>query len=543
MEAGHTAAEINSFVSSGSWGKAALTDYVRRWRHVKPRSLAFAGDELRITWEEYDELSTQLAQRLVGLGLARGDRMAVLFPDGPEVHVAWLAAEKAGLVSVGIGARAGEREIEHLMVTSGAVALLSGSFAHRSVEAVLERLRARGHPVVHVIMSALDPVRAWLPGSVDPSPVQLASDNAAGIEERRLGPSELFMLNSTSGTTGMPKCVTHTQNRWYYFHQLAVEAGDLTEEDVFYSALPSPFGFGLWTAHCTPTFLGSTTHVRREFHADEVLAVLSEQQVTVLAAVSTQLILLLKAAGSRRPDLGSLRVVFTGGEAVPYEQAMAFEDLTGASVLQFYGSNETGALSRTKVSDDRARRLKTAGRIIEDMHVRLVEPGTGRPATGSRGQPACRGPATSEGYYNDPEGNAALYTDDGWMLMGDVVELDGDGYLTVVGRTADIIIRGGKNISAAVVETEVMTHDAVALAAAVAAPDPVFGERICVYVEPQPGRRVTLSDITSHLTERGVGKEYLPEYLIILEALPRSSGGKVAKAQLREDIQRRVASL
>jgi acyl-CoA synthetase len=126
------------------------------------------------------------------------------------------------------------------------------------------------------------------------------------------------------------------------------------------------------------------------------------------------------------------------------------------------------------------------------------------------------------------------------MLMGDVVEIDDEGYLTVVGRTSDFIIRGGKNISAPQVEAEVATHPGVAVAAAVAMPDNVFGERVCVYVEVRPGwESITLGDLTDHLASRGVTKEWFPERLVILDALPRSSGGKVAKGELREDVRRR----
>ena len=159
-----------------------------------------------------------------------------------------------------------------------------------------------------------------------------------------------------------------------------------------------------------------------------------------------------------RFDLSSLRVMFTGGEAVPYARAEEFEQRTGCRILQFYGSNETGLLSGTTIDDPPERRLATAGRVVADMHVRLFDGDRDVTASGY-GQPACRGPATSVGYLDDPAGNAELFTADGWMRMGDLCRIDADGYLTVVGRTSDVIIRGGKNISAAEVEAEVATHD------------------------------------------------------------------------------------
>jgi acyl-CoA synthetase len=125
------------------------------------------------------------------------------------------------------------------------------------------------------------------------------------------------------------------------------------------------------------------------------------------------------------------------------------------------------------------------------------------------------------------------------MLMGDIVDIDEEGYLRVVGRTSDFIIRGGKNISAPNVEEEVGTHPAVGLVAAVPAPDPVFGERVCIYVVPRVGAAVTLEDVCAHLAARGVSREWFPEYLVLVDSLPTSSGGKTAKGALREDAKTR----
>jgi acyl-CoA synthetase len=246
--------------------------------------------------------------------------------------------------------------------------------------------------------------------------------------------------------------------------------------------------------------------------------------------------MMLNSPAVERHDLSSLRILYTGGEMVPYERAKEFEDRTGASVLQFYGSNETGALSCTTPGDPQEKRLRTAGRVIPEMHVRLLDPDDGHDVTGMdiAGVPAAKGPACCLGYYDDEAGNRALFTADGWMRMGDLVTIDADGYLTVVGRTSDIIIRGGKNISAAQVEDEVASHPAVALCAAVAAPDETFGERVCVFAELRTEwNALSLDDVRAHLEQRGTGKELWPERLVVLDSLPRSSGGKVAKGELR----------
>ncbi|HEV2309456.1 MAG TPA: class I adenylate-forming enzyme family protein [Acidimicrobiia bacterium] len=491
-----------------------LEQLVAAHARARGEDLAYVGGDHRMTWREYDARADGVAAALIDASVAPGDRVAVCLPDGPAVHACFLGIERARAVVVGIGPRAGRREVEHLLHLTGASLLLQARDADAPSDAV---------------------------ASIPVSEADLPAGRG-GPPQRGGDPDALWLLNSTSGTTGLPKCVMHHQRRWFAFHQLAVDAGALTSRDVFLSALPAPFGFGLWTAHVTPTVLGVPCIVLPRFDADACLAAIEREHVSVLAAVSTQFIMLLNAPTLDRYDLTSLRVLFTGGEMVPERRAAEFEDRTGCRVLQFYGSNETGALSRTTVRDTRERRLRTSGAVIPSMHVRLLaEDGADVTAAGGPGVAACRGPLCCLGYYGDRAANDALYTPDGWMLTGDRCTIDADGYLTVAGRASDFIIRGGKNISAAQVEDEVSTHPAVAVAAAVAMPDPVFGERVCAYVELRPrAAPLDLVALQDHLQARGVGKELWPERLVVLDALPRASGGKVAKGALRDDVRRRA---
>ena len=252
--------------------------------------------------------------------------------------------------------------------------------------------------------------------------------------------------------------------------------------------------------------------------------------------------MMVNSPALERHDLTSLRVVFTGGEAVPYERAASFEDRTGSRVLQFYGSNETGAVSRTTLRDSREKRLRTAGRVIPEMNVRLFDEDGNDVTASGRGRPGCRGPTLSGGYYGDEDANAELFREDGWMMLGDVVHIDDEGYLRVIGRTDDFIIRGGKNISGPGVEQEVSTHPAIAVAVAVSMPDEIYGERVCVFAELRPGASLDLEGLVSHLASRGVSKETWPERLVVVSELPRGSGGKVLKQQLREEIARWVTA-
>lgn len=534
-------AVADEYLQAGYWGTDTLTDVVRRLVDRRPEDPAFVIGSSQTSWARYDAAADALAWSLAACGLAPGEAVGVLLPDGPGVHAAFLATERAGVAAVGLGSRAGAREIDHLLSLSGARALVAGP-EHRgvAVSETLARVRAAGAPLEHAVV--VDPLwpdqgRPLVDGKALRAPKPQAV--ADMVQERRLGPNDLFLVNSTSGTTGLPKAVMQFENRWFFFHQLVASAIELTPDDVFMSVIPAPFGFGLWTAHFTPTLAGVPVVLMERYDTEGALELMARERVTVLCCVSTQFIMMLGSKALGGADLSSLRAIFTGGEAVPYHKAAEFEERTGARVLQFYGSNETGAFSYTSMDDSRHDRLTTCGRVIESMAPRLFDQGVDVTASGGPGQPACRGPATCAGYFQDPEANRSLYTPDGWMLMEDIATIDERGYVRLTGRKGDFIIRGGKNISAAAVEDAVGSHPGVALAAAVAVPDEVFGERVGVFVIPAHDGAPTLEQLTAHLERAGHTKETFPEHLFVVDDLPRSSGGKVAKSLLRQEVARR----
>jgi acyl-CoA synthetase len=519
--------ESARYRAAGWWSDLTLSDAVRRNAEQCPDRAAYVDyPGISLTWREFDYAATALAEQLAGVGVVRGDRIAVWHGDSTAIHVLFVAIERCSAVVVGIGARAGTREVAAILRNSQPKMLVSD---RRRSDSATQAAAGVAEFSAPVLVLAHDGGSLRL--NIDAGPTAL------GVEVP-LGPDDVFLINSTSGTTGLPKCVVHTQNRWYYFHQKAVANGQLTPDDIFLPVIPTPFGFGIWTSHTTPIYLGATAVILDRFTPRATCEAIAERRITVLCCVSTQLTMLMADRASREYDLSSLRVVFTGGEALPYRPAAEFEELTGAKILQFYGSNETGLLSATTVDDSQRHRLRTGGRIVPEMSVRLFDGDQDVTETG-RGQPACRGPATSLGYLGGTD-HDQLFTGDGWMRMGDICEIDADGYLSVTGRTSDFILRGGKNISAAQVEDAAMTHPAIAVAAAVAMPDPVFGEKACLYAELADSQTIDLPELVEHLLALGVSKELLPERLIVVDELPRSSGGKIAKGRLRADIRARM---
>ncbi len=521
---GHDPELMERYRAAGWWSDRTVSDEVRRWAGLRPEAVAYHwldadGGAAELSWAAYDAAADRMASDLLHQGVRRRDRVLVLLPDGGAVHTAFLACERAGLVAVGAGWRAGRQEVDHLLERTDAAAVVTGAATRLGPADELDL------PARRVVLDDLDDPGSW-------SRAHRGSPSISGRQP--IGPDELWLLNSTSGTTGLPKCVMQTQNRWRYFHHKAVDFGGLGPDEVWMSLVPAPFGFGLWTAHVTPTLLGVPCVVQARFDAQAAARAIRRHQVTVLCAVSSQFVMLLEEADAA--DLDSLRVLFTGGEAISPARAAEFENRAGCTILNFYGSNETGLLSGTRFDDPAERRHRTGGRTVSEMQVRLYDAVTGERLPDDRGEgvPACRGPAVALGYWDDDGANAQLFGDDGWMRMGDIVTIDDDDWLRVVGRTSDFIIRGGKNISAARVEQEVSAHPAVVLAAAVPVPDPRLGEKVGVFVETRSGMSLDLAELRRHLDERGVSREWWPEHVWTVDDLPRASGGKVAKARLRD---------
>lgn len=521
----------------GKWGHTSFSKFVRLHARDQPGKIAYTDGTLSLTWAELDRVTDQYSKLFADLGLKRGDRVGIVYPDTPTVHALYLATERAGLIAVGISPRAGFREIAHLLKTTDSSALVSAPIQGKQDSLLLaERLRDSVPTFKHHVVIQEETGRVVLLDGTTFEHTSIVLNSAGEDTETGLGVGEIFLINSTSGTTGMPKCVVHNQNRWLFWVQEALKTAPLTSEDVFLSLVPSPYGFGIWSAHAVPIVLGATTVLQPKYETETAVRLIEEYKVSAMACVTTQFIKMLGSEGLAATDTSSLKVMYTGGEAIPYAKIVEFEESTGAAVLNFYGSNESGMLSYTTVDDPVELRRRTAGRIVPEMNVQLLDPAM-KTSTERTGRSACDGPSASLGYYKDPEANAALFSDEGHLLTGDLCSVDDQGYLRVVGRTSSFIIRGGKNISEAAVEEAVGAHPAVAMVAAIGVPDSVYGERVRVVVELHPNTELDLESLKDFLREEEISIELWPEQIQIVERIPISSGGKVAKRALRQDVR------
>ena len=251
------------------------------------------------------------------------------------------------------------------------------------------------------------------------------------------------------------------------------------------------------------------------------------------------LVRVLEYPDFKKYDLSSLRVVKYGGAALPYDQALKAWEQFGCPVLPAYGGLDVGTISSCSADDSPEVFLKTVGKPLDGVEIKLVNENNKEVPLGELGEVLVRGPHCEPGYYNNPEATAEVWRD-GWFHTGDLASFDGEGRLTIKGRRKDMIIRGGQNIYPSEIEAMLLKHPNVLKVAIVGMPDPVMGEKACAYVVLKPGEKSNLSEVVSFLKNQGVAAFKLPERLEIIEDLPLAGGIKVDKKRLREDIKRKL---
>ena len=362
-----------------------------------------------------------------------------------------------------------------------------------------------------------------------------------GLDGRRPAPDDITQLLYTSGTTGEPKGVLHTHRTLMDALDLHVRHFGLGGEDVVF--VPSPaahqtgFLYGFWLA----LRLGATA-VYQDLWSGEVGHGLMDQWgVTFVQAATPFLADLCEAAARRGRGPARLRMFVATGASVPRALARQAQGRLHAMVAGAFGTTESGLITAGAPEDPSDRAWQTDGRLLPGAGMRVVdEAGQDLPA-GHQGRLLVSSPGMFVGYLGHPEWHDRALGGGQWLATGDLAVIDADGYMSIKGRSKDVINRGGEKIPVAEVENLLYAHPAVAEAAVVAMPDPRFGERACAYLVPRAGQRVALADIQRHLEAAGMAKQYWPERVELVDALPRTPSGKVQKFVLRDRIAATLA--
>jgi 2,3-dihydroxybenzoate-AMP ligase len=536
--------EAARYVAAGYWAGRPLGDLLREAAARTPGAVALVDGAMRFTYAELADRADAAAGRLFDLGLRGGDRILVQLPNGWEFVVLTWACLRAGVVPV--MALPGHRraELSYLAAQAEATAI-----------AVPDRLRGFDHQQLAHDLAA-EATADWQvlvagdeigPGSVDLrelcAPAADADAARARCDAAAPGSRDVAVFLLSGGTTGLPKLIARTHDDYAYNARASAAVCGLDAATVYLVSLPAGHNFPLACPGILGTLLaGGTVVMLPSPEPVRAFATVAEQGVTHTAVVPAVAGRWLEhATVNGAAELATLRVLQVGGARLADELARRVRPVLGATLQQVFGMAE-GLLNYTRLDDPEDVICTTQGRPMSPAdEIRLVdEAGRDVPA-GEPGSLLTRGPYTPRGYYRAAEHNARAFTPDGWYRSGDICRLTAGGNLVVEGRDKDMINRGGEKISAEEVENLVYALPGVRQVAAVAMPDRELGERVCVYVVPQPGAQVTLEALRTGMAEAGVARFKLPEHLVLVPELATTKVGKVDKKALRADIAARLA--
>ncbi len=371
-------------------------------------------------------------------------------------------------------------------------------------------------------------------GQPSPEPAQAAGRARWDGGQPEARDVAVFLLSG--GTTGLPKLITRTHNDYSYNARASAELCGLGESAVYLATLPASHNFPLACPGILGTLLaGGRVVMLASPQPQSVFAAIEQEGVTITAVVPAVAQRWLAHAEEHGSDaLRTLQVLQVGGARLADELARRVRPVLGATLQQVFGMAE-GLLNYTRLDDPDGVICGTQGLPLSPGdELRIVDGNGNDLPDGEAGALLTRGPYTPRGYYRAPEQNARAFTPDGWYASGDVVRRRPDGNLVVEGRDKDMINRGGEKISAEEVENLVYRMPGIAQVAAVAAPDAELGERICVFVVPQPGQDITLSAIRDGMAAAGVARFKWPERLEVVAELPVTKVGKLDKKALRD---------
>ncbi len=488
-------------------------------------ALVYVPTGERLTYAELDARAVRLARVWrETLGLAKGDRFALLADNRIEIVDAFFAAPKAGVVLVPLGTRLTPHELAGILEDAKPAGLLYGA-EHAETVRVLRGLVSLDHWL------ALDE-----PETGDSLLRDLSRDLAAALPEAdwmraTCDPEDLWCLLYTSGTTGKPKGVMlpHRMIVWNGYNTVA--GWQLREDDVSPIFTPLYHAGGLGAFLVPIVTIGGTVVLHRGFDAAEVWRTLEREGCTVVLGVPTIFKLLMDDLGFQTADLSRLRWLISGGAPLPTYLIEAYQR-RGVVFKQGYGLTEVGVNCFAMTVAESAAKPGSIGKPLMFTETRLIDDGGGEVPVGEVGELLLRGPHVSRGYWHNLEATAAALDADGWFHTGDLARRDADGFHYIAGRKKDMIISGGVNVYPAEIEGELLLHPAVRDAAVVGVPHPTWGEMGGAFVVP--GEVPPSRDALADFLETRLAKYKIPREFVFVDALPRTPYGKVVKGELRD---------
>jgi 2,3-dihydroxybenzoate-AMP ligase len=508
-------------------------------RH-RDRTAIVYGDRA-VSYAELRERVDRLARHLLQLGVRPLDRFVVQLPNVPEFVYLYFALQRVGAIPIMALAPHRWTEISAFVELTKARGYIAPDRLDGFEFAELAtRLRAAyGH--LDLVLSVGEP----FPGGVSVTDL-LMHDSvvlASAIDDLAVDPDEPCVFQLSGGTTGVPKLIPRTHNDYVYNTKAAVAVNDVRPDDCLLVTLPIGHNFPLACPGLSGFFIqGARIVLSTSTRVDDILALVERKRVTHMELVPALLIRCINSDSITTRDLSSLRVINTGGQKLQPEVKRRAEELVPSCRVQEVFGMAEGLLCFVRLDDPPDVRYETVGRpVCPDDELKLVDDDGRTVPDGEIGELLVRGPYTLRGYYGVPDYNARTFTPDGFYRSGDLMRLHPSGNYIVEGRKKDLINRGGEKISAEEVENLILSHPAVLNVACVPMPDPVLGERMCAFVILRVGRSLTLEELVAFLKDKGLARFKLPERLDVVDDLPLSKFGKVAKNVLSRIAAEKVA--
>lgn len=498
---------------------SSFLDRLEQHATVRGSNNAVIDEHRELTWRELVEEFKARGQALVEAGVKSGDRVAIVAENSAAYIVSVLALWYARAVPVTIYPSTKSTDLASTLIDADPVLV----FCDGQTEALVHASTRTGLPACRIDEVDFEP----------PSPAQDTKPSPVDVRD------DLSLICYSSGTTARPKAIMLSATALTNTPRTFSEAWRLTERDVTLVCLPMAWLFGLTTASFATLFAGGTVVSRRRAKPEMLAEVIQGQRITFLPAVTTVLNKLAAwlVDDSRDWDLSSLRLIVSGGEP---RNETAFETLrkfTNLPVHDNYCASEMQPLITYDPLIDPEPRKGSAGKLVPRSELRIVDVQGNDVAPGEVGEGFSRGPGLMLGYWNDPELTREALTPDGWYRTKDLLRIDEEGYVHVIGRASDIIIRGGSNVSPSEVEARLRAYPDVVEVAVVGVPDTIYGEEIVAALRLLPGA-VLDQDALRAFASEGLATYKVPTRYLVVEQLPQNSTtGKVDRKAVKSIIE------
>jgi acyl-CoA synthetase len=525
---------VQAYIEAGYWTDNTLGTMLQSRMSERP-DLPFVVHSsvrpFRGTYGDVDDLARRIASGLIAHGVRPGEPVAFQLPSWFEAAATWGAVAYVGAIAVPIVHFYGAKEVGFILSQSRARVLITADrFGHVDMVANLEQLRPS--------LDALELVFVLGDTPGDSRPFSDLTERSLVEQPARVDPNAPALVIYTSGTTADPKGVVHS-HRTMGFETRQLAGLMAADAPPILVGAPIAHAIGMLSGLLIPVWNRQAVHLIDVWDPGRVLAIMLEDQISAGMGSTIFLTSLLDHPDYTAEHVALMPVSGLGGSPVPAavgERAAAL----GIASYRSYGSSEHPSITGCKWNEPAEKRIYTDGRPMEGNEIRLVDDDGRDVAGGEPGEVWSRGPECFLGYTN-PDLTKKVFQDDDWYATGDVGVLDPDGYLTIVDRKSDIIIRGGTNVSAAEVEEVLLHMPGVAEVALVAAPDERLGEHGCAFVRPLPGATSpTLVEVKAAMEQAGLAKQKWPEEVRAIDEFPRSASGKIQKFVLRQRLRDEV---